>query len=129
MDARFEVNSPDEEKHGKLLRDDLDRIEQRPCASSLQRNKRVRKSVHSRFKKVSSSIRSDSKSSKTFEKVKEAAKLTIGHIEPCLAQLTILSIVPKAYSTPFLGVSKDNWLEPTLANPNAFAAVSSVMGL
>lgn len=38
---------------------------------------------------------------------------------PCLAQLTILSAVAKAYSTPFLGVSSDNWFEPCFAKLNA----------
>lgn len=52
----------------------------------------------------------------------------MGHIEPCLAQLTILSIVPRAYSTPFLGVSRLNWFEPTLARSNALDAFSSLMG-
>lgn len=39
----------------------------------------------------------------------------IGHIEPCRAQLTILSIVDKTYSALFLGVSRLNWLLPCCA--------------
>jgi len=42
-------------------------------------------------------------------------KRTIGHILPCLAQLTTLSIVAKAYSAPSLGVSSEAWLDPDAA--------------
>lgn len=52
----------------------------------------------------------------------------MGHMEPCLAQLTILSMVPSAYSTPFLGVSSESWFEPTLARSNAREAFSSEIG-
>jgi len=39
----------------------------------------------------------------------------IGHIDPCRAQLTTLSIVERTYSALFLGVSRDNWLLPLMA--------------
>lgn len=44
----------------------------------------------------------------------------MGHMEPCLAQLTILSAVDRAYSTPFLGCSSEAWFEPTLAKSKAW---------
>lgn len=47
------------------------------------------------------------------------ARLTIGHIDPCLAQFTILSIVARVYSTPFLGCSRLCWLVPSFAMSNA----------
>jgi len=46
----------------------------------------------------------------------------MGHIEPWRAQLTILSMVPSAYSTPLRGVSSESWFEPTLARSNALLA-------
>jgi len=36
----------------------------------------------------------------------------MGHIDPCLAQLAILSNVDSTYSALFLGVSKLSWLLP-----------------
>lgn len=44
----------------------------------------------------------------------------MGHMLPCLAQLTILSAVDRAYSTPFLGCSREAWLDPTLAKSKAW---------
>jgi hypothetical protein len=51
-------------------------------------------------------------------------KHTIGHILPCLAQLTILSAVERAYSTPFFGCSREAWLDPTLAKSKAWEGLT-----
>lgn len=51
---------------------------------------------------------------------------TIGHILPCLAQLTTLSIVLRAYSTPFLGASRLAWFDPCLATSKACLGMREV---
>ena len=43
------------------------------------------------------------------------APKVMGHILPCRAQLTILSIVLSTYSALFCGLSKLSWLLPDLA--------------
>lgn len=48
----------------------------------------------------------------------------MGHIEPCLAQLTILSAVANAYSTPFLGCSSEAWFEFATARVQASEALT-----
>ena len=39
----------------------------------------------------------------------------MGHIDPCRAQLAILSSVESTYSALFAGVSKLSWFEPSFA--------------
>ena len=39
----------------------------------------------------------------------------MGHIEPCLAQLAILSSVESTYSARFEGFSRLSWVEPRFA--------------
>ena len=44
-----------------------------------------------------------------------SAPKVIGHMLPCRAQFTILSIVLSTYSALFCGLSKLSWLLPVLA--------------
>lgn len=49
----------------------------------------------------------------------EWQELAMGQMEPVRAQLTTLSIVERAYSTPLRGLSRLAWFEPALASSNA----------